>query len=405
MAFAPHGAGALIILVLAVLLWGSIGPTRRRSTLDGAPFAVVVFLAEFAFVSILCVTLGNLSCAGVGGGLDSNVTVAFPGALDNRTFALTVTPGSMLVFAGGAVVGSGDLLGLVAFKHVPAAIAFPLVVGTCVAVGTFVTFLVDGSPKPGLLFGGVALAITAVVALAWGQSRPLRTSRPASGRDLADAPETEPADDDTGSTTTDDDAGDEGAPVQIAVVPVSHQKISEKEGTKEATTAATATKRTALTMSKGKWTAVLVAIGAYNSGWGPLSTIGRVGMTSHDALFAVICGRFLVQPLAQLLLSLVVRKSPASVAREMWHSTRTDKAVAVAVGCFQGGGYYCYFIGSATLNKSAAFAISNCSPLFAVFLGVVVCSELKPYRWPARLAVLLSILLFVGAIVMLSLTA
>ena len=193
-------------------------------------------------------------------------------------------------------MGSGDLMALVAFKHVPASIAFPLLVGTCVATGTFFTFVIDGSEDPGLLFGGVVLAVAAVVTLAWGQSRPPREPArshhtPGGSKAQADrsAAMVIPVDFDEANHTMLD-----------ATTTTTKAKAKAATGTARAPSSSSSSSSSSSPssgMSQSKWAAVLIGVGAYNSFWGPLSTIGRVGMDPHAAVFLVVAGLPCLRPL------------------------------------------------------------------------------------------------------------
>jgi hypothetical protein len=50
-----------------------------------------------------------------------------------------------LIMLGGAFVGFGDSICFTVLSYVPSSLAFPLIVGTCIVVGTTISYIVDGS--------------------------------------------------------------------------------------------------------------------------------------------------------------------------------------------------------------------------------------------------------------------
>ena len=125
----------------------------------------------------------------------------------------------------------------------------------------------------------------------------------------------------------------------------------------------------------------------------------------HSAYWLLSAGRIGVQPFSQSLMEcLVFGNTPCDLLRECYNVPRRDKYKALGCGWLIGVGYYTYFVGSNVVNKSASFAISNCSPLWTIVIGVVCQRDLQQYRPEARLAVLGSVVCFVVAVALLSLS-
>ena len=149
--FVPETYGlALFLMILCMTCWGSWANTFKlagdvRFELFYWDYALGVFLMAV----LLAVTLGSWH-----GGDDAFFAnlVATSGA----RIALALAAGTIFNLANLLLVGAIAIAGM--------AVAFPVAIGVALVVGTVLTFLVDRSGDPTLLFAGVALAVIAVIA-------------------------------------------------------------------------------------------------------------------------------------------------------------------------------------------------------------------------------------------------
>ena len=402
MAFAPQNpTAATLILFICIIAWGSYAPLRRTSNnIQGDIFGTVAFIGELTFAIVICFTLGSWGTSSSSSSIILDNTTSFYNTLAND---VAHDPGaSLLIVLGGALVGFGDAVSFIAFAYVPSSLAFPLVVGTCTGVGTTISYLVDGSERPGLLFTGVVLLIPSVSLLAWAQSIP-----PKKKKEKTTTAAT------TAATTTTNVMAVE---TSHEMVDMKYNKVSTNNGTTttaiNATTATTATSATKCVKeevaekkkaAQWKWIVLLISIGALNSSWGALSTVGRRNLNIHSSYFLLVIGRVGIQPFGQIMMQLIVyKRSPTYLFVQIWNLSRRHKLRAYGCGLLIGLGYYTYFVGSNVVNKSAAFAISNCSPLWTICLGVCVQNDLLQYQTKAKIAVFTSAAFFILAVAVLS---
>ena len=375
MAFAPRlPAPCYVLLFLCIAAWGSYAPLRRTSKgVAGSTFGSLAFLAELVWACTACFVGGSLG-SGTGA---SDVFDEDENFLQRLSTDVAGDPSAaMLVLLGGALVGFGDSVSFTVLSYVPSSLAFPLIVGTCTAVGTTVSYFVDGSAKPAFLFSGIALLLPSVGLLSYAQSL-------------------SPKGEDPGQKSDSEAKGGAG---DIVVEMIDSENAGDASRADIPISAATGTVR-------WKWILLLIAIGTINAMWGPLSTVGRRKCSVHSAYFLLSMGRIGIQPFSQSLTQLCVfRRTPWHLFRECWNTPRPDKVCAFCCGLLIGVGYYTYFIGSNVVNKSASFAISNCSPLWTIVVGVFCCRDLKYYQGRAKVAVLASAMCFIVAVALLSLS-
>jgi hypothetical protein len=271
---------------------------------------------------------------------------------------------------------------------------------------------VDGSEKPGLLFLGVTLLVPSVSLLAWAQSLPSKkreTEVVSTSLEMVVGVDTvvenvEKVDEkywgEEPTATLADQAQQESS--REVVMDDDGKKKREK---KEESSLPGAEVNAEMEVAQWKWVVLLIGIGALNSSWGALSTVGRRNVSVHSSYFLLVLGRIGVQPVGQTMMQLILfKKSPLHLFMKVLSLPRRDKFRAYGCGLLIGLGYYTYFIGSNVVNKSAAFAISNCSPLWTIVLGVCVQKDLLQYQTKAKVAVLASAALFILSVVVLSLS-
>lgn len=149
--FIPESHGlALILMILCMICWGSWANTYKltkgvRFELFYWDYAVGIFVMSL----ILAFTLG--SWRGGGDTFLANLVQA-----TGARMGLAMLGGAIFNFANILLVGAIAIAGL--------AVAFPVAIGTALVLGTLLTYLVQRTGNPVLLFTGVALALVAILA-------------------------------------------------------------------------------------------------------------------------------------------------------------------------------------------------------------------------------------------------
>ena len=149
--FVPETYGfALLLMIVCMICWGSWANTFKlagkvRFELFYWDYAVGVFIMAI----ILALTLGSWH-----GGEDAffnNLTQA-----TGSRIALAMAAGTIFNLANILLVGAIAIAGM--------AIAFPVAIGAALVIGTVLTYIVDRTGNPAMLFAGVVLAIVAILA-------------------------------------------------------------------------------------------------------------------------------------------------------------------------------------------------------------------------------------------------
>ena len=149
--FVPETYGlALLLMILCMICWGSWANTFKlagkvRFELFYWDYAIGVFVMAV----ILALTLGSWH-----GGDDAffnNLTQA-----TGSRIALAMAAGTIFNLANILLVGAIAIAGM--------AIAFPVAIGAALVIGTVLTYIVDRTGNPAMLFAGVGLAIVAILA-------------------------------------------------------------------------------------------------------------------------------------------------------------------------------------------------------------------------------------------------
>ncbi len=149
--FVPQSAElALLLMILCAACWGSWANTYKLT--KGVRFELFYWdyaVGIFVMALVLAFTLGSLS-----GGPDSFL------ANLNEAGGRRI----LLAMLGGAVFNIANILLVAAIAMAGLAVAFPVSIGTALVLGTILTYLVQRSGNPLLLFLGVAMALVAIVA-------------------------------------------------------------------------------------------------------------------------------------------------------------------------------------------------------------------------------------------------
>ena len=149
--FVPETYGlALFLMIVTMTCWGSWANTFKlagkvRFELFYWDYAIGVFIMAV----ILALTLGSWH-----GGEDAffnNLTEA-----SGSRMALAMAAGTIFNLANILLVGAIAIAGM--------AVAFPVSIGAALVIGTVLTYVVDRTGNPAMLFAGVGLAIVAIIA-------------------------------------------------------------------------------------------------------------------------------------------------------------------------------------------------------------------------------------------------
>ena len=148
--FVPETYGlALLLMILCMICWGSWANTFKlagkvRFELFYWDYALGVFMMAV----ILALTLGSWH-----GGDDAffnNLTQA-----TGPRIALAMAAGTIFNLANILLVGAIAIAGMT--------IAFPVAIGAALVIGTVLTYIVDRTGNPAMLFAGVGLAVVAIL--------------------------------------------------------------------------------------------------------------------------------------------------------------------------------------------------------------------------------------------------
>ena len=141
---------ALLLMIVCMTCWGSWANTFKlagnvRFELFYWDYAVGIFVMAV----LLAVTLGSWH-----GGEDAFF----------RNLAQATGPRILLAMAAGVIFNIANILLVGAIAIAGMSIAFPISIGTALVLGTLLTYFVDRTGNPAMLFAGVGLAIVAIVA-------------------------------------------------------------------------------------------------------------------------------------------------------------------------------------------------------------------------------------------------
>ncbi len=148
--FVPHAfTVALIMMVASAVCWGSWANTYKgvknyRFELFYWDYAIGIFVMSL----ILAFTMGS-------SGNDSSSFLANVHSADNWNIASTMFAGVIFNLANLLLVAAIDMAGL--------AIAFPISIGIALVVGVVSSYILQPKGNAGLLAGGVACALIAVI--------------------------------------------------------------------------------------------------------------------------------------------------------------------------------------------------------------------------------------------------
>jgi len=150
---------AILFCVLTMLGWGSWANTQKLAGKEKWPFELFYWdyaIGVFLFGVIFAHTFGSFGSAG-------------PTARENLHAADLSYVWPALI--SGAIFNLSNILLVVGIGAAGMSVAFPVGVGLALVIGTVKSYLETPKGDPGLLFGGVALIVFAMVMSAIAHSR------------------------------------------------------------------------------------------------------------------------------------------------------------------------------------------------------------------------------------------
>ena len=399
MAFSPTQPSIGFILVfLSFFVWGA-HPILRRLVkhCDGAGFAFWQFVGEGFFMFFLLILFGSMVSNSGSNNEWVTTTSAFVDIGNSASY-----PKVWSILIGGFLVGSGDFILPIIMQYIPASIAFPIVCGSCLFLGTLFNFFIVGSNQPVLLFLGLFASFFGVLFLAKGQSYDINNNRNKMKSEKENVEEKNiemvQIDNNNNNTTTTNSINNNNI-----------NMVEEKKEEEE--------KPISLF-----WIILTLLLGINNSTWSPLATLGQTGenaiVSPYSAFFFLIIGRVFAQFTSHSIYNLIIyhyyykNKDKQSLRNNLDYSFKTamkmskhDRFVAILEGIFICLGYFAYFLSSIILNKAAAFAITNSAPLFTLILGILFLRELDNYSKVAKILIAVAIGFYVSGILFLTLSS
>ncbi|MFZ3370226.1 MAG: AcrB/AcrD/AcrF family protein, partial [Candidatus Sulfotelmatobacter sp.] len=148
--YQPEAYGiALLFMIISMLCWGSWANTMKLT----AGYAFQLFYWDYVIGIFLGSLVWGLTLGNWGGGnlsFLSNISQA-----DSRHILFAI--------AGGAVFNVANLLLVAAIDIAGLAVAFPIGIGLALVVGVLLNYAIAPKGHPGLLFGGMALVVLAII--------------------------------------------------------------------------------------------------------------------------------------------------------------------------------------------------------------------------------------------------
>ena len=169
--YQPEAYGiALLFMIISMLCWGSWANTMKLTP----GYAFQLFYWDYVIGIVLGSLVWGLTLGNWGGGelsFLSNIRQADSGHM-------------LFAIAAGAVFNVANLLLVAAIDIAGLAVAFPIGIGLALVVGVLLNFAISPKGHPGLLFGGVALVVLAIIFDALAYRRREREHRSISVRGI-----------------------------------------------------------------------------------------------------------------------------------------------------------------------------------------------------------------------------
>ncbi len=160
-------AAALLLTLLTMICWGSWANTTKVT----GKWRFELFYFDYS----LGVLLLAIAAAMTLGSLGDDLT-----AFDN--FLIASKRKMLFGFAGGMVFNLANMLLVAAISVAGLAVAFPIGIGLALVIGVVWNYFITPQGNPGLLFGGAALVVGAIVVCAQAYRAHAETKKPVPGQ-------------------------------------------------------------------------------------------------------------------------------------------------------------------------------------------------------------------------------
>jgi glucose uptake protein len=148
--YQPEAYGiALLFMIISMLCWGSWANTMKLT----AGYAFQLFYWDYVIGIFLGSIVWGFTLGNWGGGDISLL----------RNISQADSQHMLFAIAGGAVFNVANLLLVAAIDIAGLAVAFPIGIGLALVVGVLLNYAISPKGHPGLLFGGMALVVLAIV--------------------------------------------------------------------------------------------------------------------------------------------------------------------------------------------------------------------------------------------------
>jgi hypothetical protein len=366
----------LFLSVLNMSLWGCWTLIRVKCRADGVKFCTLFIIGDFICQLILVLAIEYSP---------SQFAILLNAKCD---------PSKVIsIMLGGFFIAQSDFLCASATEIVPVYIIFPIYTGLCMASGMIVTYVMQkvmlnniSTSSTLYLFAGILFAILAVFAMAKAESY---------------------QDDHEPIATTSNTATINPITADIEIQSKQINKIESNEDFEM--------KRN----RNKKWIIIMIFGGIICSLWSPASfwsrmqsaNDGGVGgnpLDSYVCLFYFAVGKLMAIPMIYnhgIAIGYYENKEILTHIYELYRLPLSDKLYGILSGSFVGGGFYLYFKSSNMIATTAALGIASCEPLMNIFVSILFLNSLKYANLYRKLYMLLSVILFILAILFMALSA
>lgn len=397
---------SLTVCFIPLVFWGMWPTTREFCGYPMPAFALVNVLSQFCTALFYCAALGFVVTPDSSTNVFEDIDGAFMHprtedglAVDSEyksAIRLDMAMKYLSVLAAGFLLGHGDHLGALAMQFISPGIVAALYGGLCLVLGTLLNVIqVGASTNPPMFALGLGLVLAALGCLAAGQSllakRKAKKARAASNEKML-------MESLHGVETFDDSDAQ-----------------SKKCGTVGAI-------------------AICFTAACCSAAWSPLSTFARASHvvdccnhTGNHTQFAantslqedgfllallLVTGEILSLPSVTFIGCRVTgtscRESLAAITLKNSHGKISLKQIrklgfGVLCGVLVNSGYQCYFLSSAHISPSVAFAIGACNPLLAILADTIRC-KFRGASIAAVVVLVLAVVLYASALAALAQT-
>jgi len=160
---------ALLLTLLTMFCWGSWANTTKLT----GKWRFELFYFDYSFGVLLLAVLAAVTLGSMGDDLT---------AFDN--FLIASKRKMAWGFAGGIVFNLANMLLVAAITVAGLAVAFPVGIGLALVIGVVWNYFLNPQGNPGLLFGGAALVVGAIIVCAMAYKAHAASKKPVPGQAL-----------------------------------------------------------------------------------------------------------------------------------------------------------------------------------------------------------------------------